>query len=292
MLTGFRDTELIVMNELNDRDLLSYCQTDKIGVCKNEDFWRNRFIKVHGEEAAKFKNKDRSWKDYYLAVIYYREKYTNARAVEEAAKRDYMDLFLFFSQFVIYNKMTAVIASENRKYVELIKNMNMTQHIATMGLLYAAKIDDRELINFFLDRGGDPNFIPLGILRGKNKQLIDNVKDEVDPNQGLIFSIEGRNPELIKYFIDKGANDWDNALSEAIRIGDIKLINFFITKGAKRWNSALRDAAETGKRELVDFFVDKGARNFSGALAAAETGGYKDMIKYIKELKEKYEKEI
>ena len=292
MLTGFRDTELMVMNELNDRDLLSYCQTDKIGVCKNEDFWRNRFIKVHGEEAAKFKDKDRSWKDYYLAVIYYREKYTNARAVEEAAKRDYMDLFLFFSQFLEYSIITAAIASESRKYVELIKNMKITQHIATMGLLYAAKVNDRELIDFFLDRGGDPTLIHLGILRGKNKQLIDSVKNEVDPNQGLIFSIEGQNPELIKYFIDKGANDWDGALSEAIRSGDINLINFFITKGAKRWNNALLDAAETGKKELVDFFVNKGARNFSGALAAAKSGGYRDMIKYIGELKEKYEKEI
>ena len=285
MLTGFRDTDLLIMNQLNDRDLLSYCQTDKIGVCKNEDFWRNRFIKIHGEEAAKFKNKDRSWKDYYLAVIYYREKYTDSKAVEEAARKDHMDLFLFFSQFLKdRERVIAAISSENIKYINLIKNMDIDQQAANWGLLYAAKHNDEELIRFFLKKGARSDIIYIGYLQGKNKENTKIARTHVEVNDGLSAAVRGRNLKLIKYFIKKGADDWNAALNSAVTIGDIDLIKLFISKGTKRWNDGLFGAAQSGNKELIDFFVDKGARDFSTALYMAVAGGYKDIIKYIEKL--------
>ncbi len=290
MLTGLRDTELLVMNELNDRDLLNYCQTDKYKICQNEDFWRNRFIKVHGEKAAQFKNLNRSWKDYYLAVIYYTDKYTNERATIETAKKEYMDLFLYFSQYVQeWIKTHAIIQSGNIKYLNLIKDQNILSRVLLNdGLQMAAKNGNQEAIDFFIKRGAIPDFKLYGILEGDNQKLIDEIINN-DPglnlNEALSSAIKGRNIKLIEYFIKRGANDFEKALETAVSIGDENLINLFIDKGAKNWNKALYAAIVNGNNKLIDFFLKKGARiDFRYAKNVAELGGYKDTISHVEHL--------
>jgi len=70
-LTGLKDLDLTIMMELNDRDLLSLCSTNKeiYNLCNNETFWRNRFIKRFGDAAAKYKPVDRKWKNHYMKVV-------------------------------------------------------------------------------------------------------------------------------------------------------------------------------------------------------------------------------
>lgn len=51
VLTGLKDLNLTIMMELDDRDLLSLCSTNKeiYNLCNNEMFWRKRFIKRFGK---------------------------------------------------------------------------------------------------------------------------------------------------------------------------------------------------------------------------------------------------
>ncbi len=292
MLTGLRDTDLIIMNELNDKDLLAYCQTDKIGVCRNEDFWRNRFIKVHDEAASKFKNKDRSWKDYYLAVIYYTEKYSNERAAKETAKKDYMDLFLFFSRFIAeYDKIAAIVETGNKKYINMIKDTDIPAILANIGLVIASKNENRELMDFFISKAANPVYIDLGILEGENADLIYNTitNSTIDPNMGLFSSIKGDNMELIRYFISKGAKNWEEALRQATLVGNKNLVDFFVTKARRNPTVGLIAAVQGGHKNLIDFFLSRGALFYPDILLLnARISGDKEIISYVEKLRKQH----
>jgi hypothetical protein len=73
LLTGLKDTDFIVLSNLNDRDLLSVCLVNKNinKLCKDENFWRNRFISKYGEKDFEFmKEKVISWRKF-IAEFWY-----------------------------------------------------------------------------------------------------------------------------------------------------------------------------------------------------------------------------
>ena len=284
---NLKNIKLLIMNKLNDTDLLNYCQTDKYKIC-DEDFWKNRFIKVHGEQVTQFKNLDKSWKDYYLE-IYHTDKYTNERATIETARRDYMDLFLHFSQYVPeWIKIYAIIQTGNIKYLNLIKDQDISQTLLNDGLQVAAKTGSQEAIDFFIRRGAIPDFQIYGILEGNNQELINEIIDNdtgLNLNEALFSAVKGKNMKLIEYFIKRGCNNFEKALETAVSIGDENLINFFIGKGAKNWNKALYASILNGNNKLIDFFLKKGARLDSRyAKNVARLGGYKGTISYVDHL--------
>ena len=70
-LSGVKDVDLIILSNLNDKDLFSLCMVDKYtnNLCKIESFWMNRFINRFGDMAAKYKPENRSWRNHYLKVV-------------------------------------------------------------------------------------------------------------------------------------------------------------------------------------------------------------------------------
>ena len=68
MLSKQKDTDFLIMENLDDRSLLNYCMTNKRGseLCKDEDFWRRRFISKYGENVAKYKPVHRTWRQHFL----------------------------------------------------------------------------------------------------------------------------------------------------------------------------------------------------------------------------------
>ena len=69
--TGIKDVDLKILSELDDRSLLNVCATNKYvyNTCKDEYFWRNRFVNKYGIEAGDRKPNERSWKNHYMQVI-------------------------------------------------------------------------------------------------------------------------------------------------------------------------------------------------------------------------------
>ena len=46
--TGNKDVDLVILNQLNDRDLFSICQVNKyISSLCNEDFWKKKFMRKY-----------------------------------------------------------------------------------------------------------------------------------------------------------------------------------------------------------------------------------------------------
>ena len=78
-LTGIKDVDFIILSELNDKDLFSLCLVDKSinKLCKDETFWKNRFLNRFGDMAAKYKPQNRSWRNHYLKVISDLDKYSS-----------------------------------------------------------------------------------------------------------------------------------------------------------------------------------------------------------------------
>ena len=70
-LTRIKDVDYIIMSQMDDRTLLSYCQTDRYAqeLCANDTFWKNRFVSKFGERYVKHKADNKSWKTFYLQII-------------------------------------------------------------------------------------------------------------------------------------------------------------------------------------------------------------------------------
>ena len=69
LLTGIRDVNLKILQELDDEELFSFCIVNKEAhkLCENENFWRNRFLKRFGKLYAK--DEKRTWKNFYLTIL-------------------------------------------------------------------------------------------------------------------------------------------------------------------------------------------------------------------------------
>jgi hypothetical protein len=70
-LTGQKDADLLIMTNLDDETLLSFCLANRSAslLCKDESFWRSRFINKYGKPPFDVSN----WRRVYLKSISYLE---------------------------------------------------------------------------------------------------------------------------------------------------------------------------------------------------------------------------
>ena len=180
-----------ILFKLKVQDVLNYCKTHKYGneLCNNEDFWRNR-LEAKFPGAEKYKSPKRTWKNYYLKIVYYLNKYENLeKAMLAAVRRNQTDLVQFF-----------IMKGEP----------NWTQYDWTSGLYRAALGGHVELMKFFREKGGDELRSALyAAALGGHKDAIDYLISQ-NPNLNETFWIEGlrgaqkaKNKKLIKFFGDK-----------------------------------------------------------------------------------------
>jgi hypothetical protein len=68
-LTGNKDVDYKIMENLNDTDLLSLCQTNKLAkeLCNRDDFWHRRAVAKYGPNVSKPNNV--SWRDHYKHLM-------------------------------------------------------------------------------------------------------------------------------------------------------------------------------------------------------------------------------
>jgi len=72
MQTLPKDISFKVLNELDDKDLLNFCLSNRENkeLCDNETFWMNRTYNKY-RDYVEFKSPARKWKNYYLSLVYY-----------------------------------------------------------------------------------------------------------------------------------------------------------------------------------------------------------------------------
>jgi len=106
VLSGVRDVDLMILSELDDKDLFNFCKNFESKniyinkLCSNENFWKNRFIQKYGEAD---KNPDRSWKRFYLKVTYYDDKFNDIEKIKQTKEeilKEKSDIINFFSNYL------------------------------------------------------------------------------------------------------------------------------------------------------------------------------------------------
>lgn len=312
ILTGNRDPDLLILSNLDDRDLFHFCLSNKYAakLCNNEDFWRNRLIMRHGIKLLKYKHQTRTYKDFYLSLIRYLDKgidrigyatyYQDYDLIEyfiddylEYLKKKYNDPYNKerFEKFL--NKGLYVAAMNGNKELvdyfiskgaqdvdtalynavrantsEMVHYlMSLGSNNPYMGIMGAVdsleKENQKKWIDFFISRGNLPN---LGAAYDKAAQIndLDIIKYLMTKeatvenfNAGLRSAIENKHYDLMNFFLEQGANDWEIGLYAAAYIGDKNLINFFIDKGAHDWIFGLHGAQDARNQELIDYFQAK-----------------------------------
>lgn len=147
MLTKTKDTEYLVLSNLDDRSLLNYCKTAKSAkkICNDDNFWKLRFINKFGERYMKYKSEEKSWKQFYLEIVSFldvddieeiellsEEKYTDYLKEILLLSLDKPDVFDFFEHFLPQRTIPVFLERESaKKILEKIGNIIDIQKIHT-----------------------------------------------------------------------------------------------------------------------------------------------------------------
>ena len=137
MISGYKDTDLIILSKLDDKTLFSFCKIENSYIrklCNDENFWRQRVKERFGIVK---KNENRTWKNLYLNIIHYSDKYgiydsmIKFNMLDEGKKNQ--DLLSFFEFQVlkrVYSKMIDMLR-ENLKinrFTEKERNEYIKRH--------------------------------------------------------------------------------------------------------------------------------------------------------------------
>jgi hypothetical protein len=98
-------------------------------------------------------------------------------------------------------------------------------------------------------------------LETNSNQIISviQINKKINWNIGLWNVCEGGHMKIMKFMIEKGANDWNYGLLSACKGGHIEIMRFMIGKGANNWIWGLYYACTKSHMEIVKFMIEKGA---------------------------------
>ena len=152
VLTGDKNVDLMILDNLDDKSLLSFCLTnqDANRLCSIDSFWRNRLIRKYGNIQIKT---GKTWKQFYLSILKYWDDDMN-EAMINAALGGHQDLVNFF----------------------ISKGANNWNR----GMYGAAQGGHKDLVDFFISKGANSwNWGKNNALSGGHKDLVKFFKQKM-----------------------------------------------------------------------------------------------------------------
>jgi hypothetical protein len=135
MLSKNKDTDFIILMELNDKELAQICRSNKYinSLCNDDTFWRNRTVlRFHLSSpcallAEKMKNylQWKTWKEYYIwlrsivAYKYHKKIKTNDFLFESSDKSSNIYITKFYLDNLLLNTDKIELMERKIKEVEL-----------------------------------------------------------------------------------------------------------------------------------------------------------------------------
>jgi ankyrin repeat protein len=171
-----------------------------------------------------------------------------------AANGNNIDLLILLSKkYILYyfSILEIIVKNNNVKLCELLyTNYPKYQYniLNNNGLIFAIRHDIKNMINYFLNL------------------MSDDMLSQRSLNTLLSESAKVENIEMCNYFIEKGANNFNESLLEAVANEKLKSVNLMIEKGANCWNAALTNFTSI---EILKILIEKGANNWSRAMIIA-----------------------
>lgn len=154
-LSQIKNIDHEILKYLDDRSLLNFCKTSQYGkqLCNDEIFWKQKTISKYGIFK---KNEKRSWKDFYLSIVYYMDKYNS-------------DI----------NTILFRLSKRGMKNIDLIDFFLARGANPNAGLDGASRMGYKDLVEYFMSRGA--NDIITGYINaktGNHENLMDFFKQQ------------------------------------------------------------------------------------------------------------------
>lgn len=297
-LTGHKDTDREILLKLNNDDVLNYCNKLKNRdifkqIC-NDNFFKS-YITENYPKLLIYKPFGLRWKLFYLDIVYYIGKlkedfnfdYTNK---PKAYPKEYYDI-IFKYKNSDENSDVAFEKAVRKGYKDLAEyfNKDLVEYHYNDAFIEAMKSNDDETIKYLIELGG--NEWALALLYAASNGNMDFVdfflQKGADVNYGLAGASLKGDIKLINYFLDKGAEDLNEAIAYASKGGSSETVSYLVNKALEKdidinWNRALNNAAGKGNLNLVEYFIDvRGADDLDNAMTSAIIGNHYDVVKYL-----------
>ncbi len=205
-LSGIKDVDLKILSGLEDVDLLSFCKLDNkyiYKLCSDENFWRERTWQKFGRLE---KNENRTWKNLYLKLVYYTDKYKKdstdiLQNLSKIGMKD-IDLINFFLQIYL-NEI-----DEDKLIFEFV--------------FEAAKYHHFDLVKYYLKVAHEY------FSREEYQDILGH---------GAVGAAESGDREILDFLISEGFDDFNYALNSAAEYGQLDMVKFLYSLGARnsRW---------------------------------------------------------
>lgn len=239
MLTGVKDLDMKMLNELEDIDLVNYCKTNKQAseMCDDQSFWAKRVMLKfpYVPSNVLIQNKgDRKWSEYYIKDLRNINSNVGLHYIMKGSENGRLD---------------HVMIGKNKALTNDLSNIHITDTSGKTPLIYASIGGYVDVVKFLLQNGVNPNTATR-----YNQRAIDSVK-----NKSRL--------DITKLLIEYGADIFPKdgnigPLLNASSLGDIKLIKFLLDNGIdiNYQTKALSNALFFSKdAETAKFLLENGA---------------------------------
>lgn len=282
ILTGIKDTDLLILQKLDDEDLLQACLVNKAinRACKDESFWRNRSLEKY-PLPSNYKLEKETWRYFYLKIVHYRSKYNLwAHLLRQAC-------------FIGDLSLVALALDKKKEIVNAYDNLPLI--LANQGSYY-------EIMKYLILHGADPNVNNGDILHWNcahgNLDIVQfllehGLMPQLNLRNGLALRLAAtkNKTDIVKYLIAKGANINiynDETLKRYVERGDLEMVKFLLERGANvtEESEIFRAAIEKGHLNIVEYLDKRGLnadKNRDTLVLTAVKTGKLDMVKYLVE---------
>ena len=224
MLTGNKDVDRKILNELEDEDLVNVCQTNKKAqsLCNDQVFWMNRvflrFGHVGGDVLRANKGTDRTWSEYYIKDL---RKINPTNATYKL-----------------------IVGSEKGRFDQVIISLNLGANIHgknDKALIRASENGHLGIVKYLVGHGANIHGNNDAALRYSSynghievvKYLVelkpDGANIHVNNDAALRWASLRGHLDVVKYLVDHGANihaNYDDALSVASISGHTEIVKY------------------------------------------------------------------
>ena len=231
MLTGNKNLDFKILNELEDKDLVSVYQTNHQvnELCNNQTFWLNRILNKFpylGVDVLKQYKQERSWSQYYIEDLR-QVTPTNAQIkLIAGSRKGRLDLVI-----IAVDKGADIRAGSYRTNT-------------ASAVIGASGYGHLEVVQYLVSQGAN--------IRARNDESVRNA------------SFKGH-LDVIDYLVSQGADiraSNNFAVRYASKNGHLDVVKYLVSQGAdiRVYNDeAVRMACFNGHSDVVDYLVSQGA---------------------------------
>ncbi len=270
--TGIKDTDLLILKELNDKDLFQMCLVNKAlnRACRDENFWRERLANKDSS-ILNYKLPTETWRRFYLKIIHYTSEYSNPNhLLKQACFIGDLSLAVYSigrgASVITEGDLPLKMASQGHYYdimKLLIKNgADVNVNTGTI-LIWNSAYGNLDIVEFLVEHGATvtiDNNLPLRWAATKNKMsiakyLIDKGANIHAQNEDpLKWFTRNGNFSMVQYLVDLGAIPTTEVMTIAVLTGNLKIVRYLFENGGGVTKELIEQAKYV---EIADFLKSK-----------------------------------